>query len=62
MAEFMWWLEDKVSVKKDTISEFEIDRVQLNCRKKYSLDKFNDLSFPTIAGVNSNGAIIHYRS
>jgi Xaa-Pro aminopeptidase len=41
------------------ISEVEIDEKLTSFRKRFG--KFVDLSFPTIAGVGSNGAIIHYR-
>lgn len=39
--------------------QVEIDEA-LTARRK-AQPGFVDLSFPTIAGANSNGAIIHYR-
>ncbi|CAN0262014.1 unnamed protein product [Ectocarpus sp. 6 AP-2014] len=40
------------------ITEVDIDQRATTARSQQ--DKFVDLSFPTIAGENSNGAIIHY--
>eukprot|EP01035_Chromulina_nebulosa_P016804 gene16804-22286_t len=45
------------------ISEYDIDIILTNVRKEFSPQGvFLEPSFPTIAGVNSNGAIIHYRA
>jgi Xaa-Pro aminopeptidase len=42
------------------VSELEIDEVLMSFRARR--DRFLDLSFPTIAGVGPNGAVIHYRA
>lgn len=46
---------------KTSISEVEIDVQLMQCRRNYSPELFLGRSFDTIAGVNGNGAIIHYR-
>ena len=58
MAEFMSWLES--TIQDRPVSEVEIDEVLTACRAKQP--GFLEVSFPTIAGVGSNGAIIHYRA
>lgn len=58
MAEFMAWLEQTLETR--TVSEVEVDLVLTGCRAKQP--GFLEVSFPTIAGVGSNGAIIHYRA
>ena len=60
MAYFMAWLEEEVMHKKRRVSEVEIDSVLTGYRAEQP--GFVELSFPTIAGVSSNGAIIHYRA
>jgi len=60
MAHFIAWLEDAVVNQKRSVSEVEIDQVLTSYRAQQ--EGFYDLSFPTIAGVGSNGAIIHYRA
>jgi Xaa-Pro aminopeptidase len=60
MAHFMAWLEDQVMIQKRSVSEVEIDTVLTGYRAQQP--GFVELSFPTIAGVGSNGAIIHYRA
>ena len=45
---------------KIAINEIDIENILLAERKKEAL--FYDLSFPTIAGIGANGAIIHYRA
>jgi len=60
MARFIAWLTQTVAVEKKTVSEVEIDLVLTAFRKEQ--DGFIELSFPTIAGVGSNGAIIHYQA
>jgi len=60
MAEFMAWLENAIVVEGRTVSEVEIDEVLTACRAKRP--GFMEVSFPTIAGVGSNGAIVHYRA
>ena len=56
MAEFMAWL----TVQDRPVSEVEIDEVLTGCRAKQP--GFIEVSFPTIAGVGANGAIVHYRA
>ncbi|GKY91237.1 hypothetical protein MPSEU_000096300 [Mayamaea pseudoterrestris] len=58
MAKFMSWLEDTVQTR--TVSEVEVDVVLTGERAKQP--GFVEVSFPTIAGVGQNGAIIHYRA
>lgn len=61
MAEFMAWLEDAIVVMGRTdVSEVEVDVVLTGCRASQA--GFREVSFPTIAGVGSNGAIVHYRA
>jgi len=60
MAHFIAWLQDAVVNQKRSVSEVEIDQVLTSFRAQQ--EGFFDLSFPTIAGVGSNGAIIHYRA
>mmetsp|Transcript_23698 Transcript_23698/g.26597 ORF Transcript_23698/g.26597 Transcript_23698/m.26597 type:complete len:716 (-) Transcript_23698:3025-5172(-) len=58
MANFIAWLEDKVVVQGESVSEVKIDEVMTGFRAKQP--GFLECSFPTIAGVGSNAAIIHY--
>lgn len=60
MANFMAWLEEEVVEKGRSVSEVEVDEVLTGYRAKQP--GFLEVSFPTIAGVGSNGAIIHYRA
>jgi Xaa-Pro aminopeptidase len=60
MAKFMAWLEDQVVVQGRSVSEVEIDEVLTRFRADQP--GFLECSFPTIAGVGSNAAIIHYRA
>ena len=60
MANFMAWLENALIVEERTVSEVEIDEVLTGYRAKQP--GFYEPSFPTIAGVGSNGAIVHYRA
>eukprot|EP00545_Synedropsis_sp_CCMP1620_P011335 CAMPEP_0119016574 /NCGR_PEP_ID=MMETSP1176-20130426/13638_1 /TAXON_ID=265551 /ORGANISM="Synedropsis recta cf, Strain CCMP1620" /LENGTH=635 /DNA_ID=CAMNT_0006970045 /DNA_START=41 /DNA_END=1948 /DNA_ORIENTATION=- len=60
MAEFMAWLQHEIVVEGNTVSEVEIDLKLTACRAKQP--GFLEVSFPTIAGVGANGAIIHYRA
>jgi len=60
MANFMAWLEDRIVVQGKSVSEVEIDEVLTGCRAEQP--GFLECSFPTIAGVGSNAAIIHYRA
>jgi Xaa-Pro aminopeptidase len=58
MAQFMAWLQKEITQR--AISEVEIDLVLTGYRAQQK--GFLECSFPTIAGVGSNGAIIHYRA
>eukprot|EP01036_Dinobryon_divergens_P055550 gene55550-74167_t len=58
MAEFFSQLEVDLAAGVDVITEVDIDVRSTACRRAGGM--FMDLSFPTIAGVGSNGAIIHY--
>eukprot|EP00542_Grammatophora_oceanica_P020470 CAMPEP_0194041766 /NCGR_PEP_ID=MMETSP0009_2-20130614/13602_1 /TAXON_ID=210454 /ORGANISM="Grammatophora oceanica, Strain CCMP 410" /LENGTH=733 /DNA_ID=CAMNT_0038685373 /DNA_START=101 /DNA_END=2302 /DNA_ORIENTATION=- len=60
MAKFMAWLEHTIVVEGRSVSEVEVDEVLTGCRAEQP--GFMEVSFPTIAGVGSNGAIIHYRA
>jgi len=60
MAKFVAWLEDKIVNKGDKVSEVEIDLKLTGYRAEQP--GFVEVSFPTIAGVGPNGAIIHYRA
>lgn len=63
-SDFMSWLDETISHRE--VSEVEIDEVITNFRASYSPKgtdtEFIYPSFPTIAGSNSNGAIMHYRA
>jgi Xaa-Pro aminopeptidase len=58
VVEFLSWLEEYL-LQGNSISEYDIDLRLTAERAKDS--KFLEPSFSTIAGVNENGAIIHYR-
>lgn len=60
MANFMAWLEQTIVVEQKKVSEVEIDLKLTGYRAQQP--GFKEVSFPTIAGVGSNGAIIHYRA
>lgn len=60
MAHFMAWLENAIVKEKRTVSEVEVDEVLTGFRAKQP--GFKEVSFPTIAGVGANGAIVHYRA
>jgi Xaa-Pro aminopeptidase len=60
MANFMAWLEHTLITERRSVSEVEIDEVLTGYRAKQP--GFCEVSFPTIAGVGSNGAIVHYRA
>lgn len=61
LVEFFSWLDDYLGSHEGEkgLDEVEID-LKLNSFRQ-SQEKFIEPSFPTIAGVNENGAIIHYR-
>lgn len=58
MAKFMAWLEHTIVVEGRKVSEVEIDEKLTGYRAQQP--GFLEVSFPTIAGVGPNGAIIHY--
>ena len=58
-AEFLSWLEEQLAAGRE-ISEYDID-IHLTQSRAQCI-KFLEPSFATIAGVNENGAIIHYRA
>ena len=60
MAHFMAWLERTIITEGKSVTEVEIDEVLTGFRAKQP--GFVEVSFPTIAGVGPNGAIIHYRA
>ncbi len=60
MAHFMAWLENAIVVEGRSVSEVEVDEVLTGFRAKQP--GFKEVSFPTIAGVGANGAIVHYRA
>lgn len=62
MAEFLSELESILYRNDEScagVTEYDLDIMVTDCRAKAGL--FLERSFPTIAGVNGNGAIIHYR-
>lgn len=60
VVRFLSWLE-RAMENKEKITECEVsDRLE-KFRKDMSPDKMVGLSFDTIAGSGSNGAIIHYK-
>lgn len=58
LANFLSWLEAKIAGGA-TVTECEVDEKLNACRAEQ--EGFFEPSFPTIAGANGNGAIIHYR-
>ena len=58
LTKFIYWIKN--NLKKKKISELDAIKYLDNKRKKS--EKFFSLSFPTIAGTGSNGAIVHYRA
>mmetsp|Transcript_12422 Transcript_12422/g.18214 ORF Transcript_12422/g.18214 Transcript_12422/m.18214 type:complete len:505 (+) Transcript_12422:844-2358(+) len=60
MANFIAWLENRIINEGEKVSEVEIDEVLTS--KRADQPGYIEDSFPTIAGVGSNGAIIHYRA
>ena len=59
VVEFMCWLEEAMAVGQQGITEVDIDLKVTECRAQQAL--YVERSFPSIAGVNENGAIMHYR-
>lgn len=60
MANFIAWLENTIVNEGRSVSEVEIDKVLTGYRAEQP--GYIEDSFPTIAGVGPNGAIIHYRA
>ena len=60
VVSFLHWLERRLQ-ENVRVSEVEIDSKLTEYRRVFSPEKFVSPSFDTIAGVNENGAIIHYR-
>jgi Xaa-Pro aminopeptidase len=58
LAEFFTWLESALG--RETVTELTVDERLTAARARRS--GFISLSFPTIAGFNSNGAMPHYRA
>ena len=58
LTKYLFWVKNNFSKKK--ITELSGEKKLLSYRRKNKDFKF--LSFPTISGVGSNGAIIHYRA
>lgn len=59
ICEFITWLEKQIASGR-TVSEVELDEA-LTARRA-AQPGFIEPSFPTIAGADANGAIIHYRA
>ena len=60
MAHFIAWLQNTIVNEGRPVSEVEIDEVLIGYRSEQP--GYIEDSFPTIAGVGSNGAITHYRA
>ncbi|BBN15819.1 Xaa-Pro aminopeptidase [Marchantia polymorpha subsp. ruderalis] len=60
LTEFWSWLEHKIVVEKQSLSEVEVTERLYDFRAKQS--GFLDVSFETISGSGPNGAIVHYRA
>ena len=60
MAKFMAEMTERIVEKGESISEVEVDKILTGYRAEQP--GFLECSFPTIAGVGSNAAIIHYRA
>ena len=58
LTKYLFWL--KRNFIKKNITEISAEQKLLNFRKKNENFKF--LSFPTISGTGTNGAIIHYKA
>ncbi len=58
LVNFLAWLDSAVA-KKDSLSELDAVEKLLSLRKQQPL--FKQVSFDTISGAGSNGAIVHYR-
>lgn len=60
MAKSISYIENQLVNESKTFSEVEVDEIITGHRAEQP--GFQEVSFPTIAGVGSNGAIIHYRA
>ena len=60
MADSIAWITNAIVNEGKSLSEVEVDEVITGNRAKQP--EFQEVSFPTIAGVGANGAIIHYRA
>lgn len=60
MAEAIAQIQIKLVKEGLSISEVEVDEIITGYRAQQP--EFQEVSFPTIAGVGANGAIIHYRA
>ena len=58
LTKYLFWLKNNFDKKK--ITEISASKKLFEFRKKKK--KFKFLSFPTISGSGSNGAIIHYKA
>ncbi len=56
MVNFIYWLKENIG--KIEMTEISVSDYLETCRRQQ--DGCNDLSFDTIAGYGSNGAIVHY--
>lgn len=59
ICDFLQWIEKEIAGGA-VLKETDVDE-QLTARRA-AQEGFIELSFPTIAGANGNGAIIHYRA
>lgn len=59
LAQFWNWIEKKIA-SGETSSEVEVDEMLLHFRGQQQ--GFIEHSFPTIAGADAHGAVIHYRA
>jgi len=58
LTKYLFWLKKNYNKRK--VTEISAEKKLYNFRKKNKNFKF--LSFPTISGTGSNGAIIHYKA
>ncbi|CAI2362934.1 unnamed protein product [Moneuplotes crassus] len=59
LAKFFSWLENEITVKESTLTEYEGAIELEKCRAEQDL--YMGLSFDTILSSGANGAIIHYK-
>lgn len=58
LTKFLAWLDNEV--QKRPVTELEVEKKLLSFRQQQ--DKFQQVSFDTIAGSGAHGAIVHYRA